>query len=43
MHIPFSLSLDFLWGKDTFEKSEWGEINYIVGTNGTGKLSLIHI
>lgn len=37
MHIPFSLSLDFLWGENIFEKSEWGEINYIVGANGTGK------
>ena len=37
MKIPISLKLPFLWGDESFEKSDWGDINYIVGANGTGK------
>jgi len=37
MNIPIRINVNFLWGDGTFEKSEWGPINYLVGPNGTGK------
>lgn len=37
MHIPVDINIDFLWGDKHFIKSEWGDITYIVGPNGTGK------
>ena len=35
--IPINISLPELWATKTFTKNEWGEINLIVGPNGTGK------
>lgn len=35
--IPINISLPQLWTTKTFNKDEWGEINLIVGPNGTGK------
>jgi len=32
-----SISIPVLWGEDKFTKSQWGDINYLVGPNGTGK------
>jgi len=37
MNIPITIQLPQLWGTQTFTKSEWGNINLIVGPNGTGK------
>lgn len=37
VNIPIKIHVDFLWGEEPFEKSEWGPINYLVGPNGTGK------
>jgi hypothetical protein len=37
MNIPIAIQLKQLWGTETFTKSEWGNINLIVGPNGTGK------
>lgn len=36
-NIEIKISLPQLWGDQLFEKNEWGDINYIVGSNGTGK------
>jgi hypothetical protein len=35
--IPINIKLPKLWATKTFTKNEWGEINLIVGPNGTGK------
>lgn len=35
--IPINISLPELWTTKAFTKNEWGEINLIVGPNGTGK------
>lgn len=35
--IPININLSDLWRTKTFTKNEWGEINLIVGPNGTGK------
>lgn len=37
MNIPIAIQIKQLWGAETFSKSEWGNINLIVGPNGTGK------
>ena len=37
MNIPITIQLQTLWGTQTFSKSDWGNINLIVGPNGTGK------
>lgn len=37
MNIPVTVKIPDLWGEQTFEKSEWGSINYLVGPNGSGK------
>lgn len=37
MHLPIQVSLPFLWGGQTFQKDEWGSLNFLVGPNGTGK------
>lgn len=31
------ITIPFLWGDEHFIKNEWGDINYLVGANGTGK------
>ncbi|HTN06533.1 ATP-dependent nuclease [Agriterribacter sp.] len=35
--IPINITIPELWQTKTFRKNEWGEINLIVGPNGTGK------
>ncbi|MGJ1379287.1 ATP-dependent nuclease [Sphingobacterium multivorum] len=35
--IPIEIGLPQLWATKKFIKNEWGEINLIVGANGTGK------
>lgn len=37
MHIPVTAQIPDLWGEQTFTKSEWGGVNYLVGPNATGK------
>jgi hypothetical protein len=37
INIPIKIQLTDLWGAKQFSKSDWGEINLIVGPNGTGK------
>jgi len=37
INIPINIQLADLWSAKTFSKSKWGEINLIVGPNGTGK------
>jgi hypothetical protein len=37
ININTNISIPLLWGEQQFVKNEWGEINYIVGPNGTGK------
>lgn len=37
INIPINISIPELWPTKTFTKNEWGEINLIVGPNGTGK------
>lgn len=34
---PITISIPMLWGQEVFTKNQWGDINYIVGANGTGK------
>jgi hypothetical protein len=37
INIPIKIKLNQLWNEEEFNKDEWGEINLIVGPNGTGK------
>jgi AAA ATPase domain len=37
IEIPITIELRQLWAGKTFSKTKWGEINVIVGSNGTGK------
>lgn len=37
INIPVSIKIPELWEEQEFIKNEWGEINLIVGPNGTGK------
>lgn len=37
INIPINIQLPNLWQTKTFVKNDWGEINLIVGPNGTGK------
>ncbi|MBQ7753708.1 MAG: AAA family ATPase [Treponema sp.] len=39
-HLDVKVKLPFLWGKAVFKKSEWPQINLIVGPNGSGKTLL---
>ena len=39
-HLEVKVKLPFLWGKSVFKKSEWPQINLIVGPNGSGKTLL---
>lgn len=32
-----NISIPHLWGEERFVKNQWGDINYLVGSNGTGK------
>jgi hypothetical protein len=35
--IEIAIKLPDLWGEESFVKNEWGDINLLVGANGTGK------
>ncbi len=37
INIPVKIKIPELWESQEFTKNEWGEINLIVGPNGTGK------
>ena len=37
MNINVNISIPDLWGEKRFQKNEWGNINYLVGPNATGK------
>lgn len=37
MNLNIKISIPDLWGEKTFQKNEWGAINYLVGPNATGK------
>lgn len=36
-NIPITITIPEIWNTKTFNKNEWGDINIIVGPNGTGK------
>lgn len=38
--VETKVKLPFLWGKQTFKKSHWNQVNLIVGPNGSGKTLL---
>lgn len=40
MELEVKVKLPFLWGKSVFKKSQWNQINLIVGPNGSGKTLL---
>ena len=40
MELEVKVKLPFLWGKSVFKKSQWTQINLIVGPNGSGKTLL---
>jgi predicted nucleotidyltransferase len=37
MNLQVRISIPYLWGDQTFQKNEWGFLNFLVGPNGTGK------
>jgi AAA domain, putative AbiEii toxin, Type IV TA system len=37
MQIPLLIRLEHLWGNEIFKKENCGAINYLVGSNGSGK------
>lgn len=37
MHIDANISIPKIWGDKTFEQDEWGNLNFLIGPNGTGK------
>jgi hypothetical protein len=37
MNIPVTISIPELWGNQTFQRNDWGFVNFLVGPNGTGK------
>ena len=41
VHVPVKVKLPFLWGRAVFKKSEWSQINLVVGPNGSGKTLLM--
>lgn len=40
IHVETKVKIPFLWGKNSFVKSNWSQINLIVGPNGSGKTLL---
>ncbi len=38
--VETKVRLPFLWGKNSFKKSNWNQVNLIVGPNGSGKTLL---
>jgi hypothetical protein len=37
INIPITITIPEIWNDKSFTKNDWGEINIIVGPNGTGK------
>ncbi|MCR5612878.1 ATP-dependent nuclease [Treponema sp.] len=37
INVPVKIKLPFLWGKASFKKQNWSQINLVVGPNGSGK------
>lgn len=37
MNLNIDISIPDLWGEQRFKKNEWGSINFLVGSNATGK------
>ncbi|NJD54759.1 MAG: hypothetical protein FIB07_18120 [Candidatus Methanoperedens sp.] len=37
MNLLVNIGIPYLWGNQTFQKNEWGSLNFLVGPNGTGK------
>lgn len=37
MELQVNISIPYLWNGQTFQKNEWGYLNFLVGSNGTGK------
>lgn len=37
INIPIEIGIPDIWGSQKFAKANWGEVNVIVGPNGTGK------
>ena len=37
MELQIAIQIPFLWDSQTFQKTEWGFVNFLVGPNGTGK------
>ncbi|MCR4631142.1 MAG: AAA family ATPase [Treponema sp.] len=42
LEVETRVKIPFLWGKAVFKKSNWSQINLIVGPNGSGKTLLAH-
>ena len=40
IELETRVKIPFLWGKAVFKKSNWSQINLIVGPNGSGKTLL---
>ena len=40
IELETRVKIPFLWGKTVFKKSNWSQINLIVGPNGSGKTLL---
>ena len=40
IEVNVKAKIPFLWGKASFEKSSWANVNLIVGPNGSGKTLL---
>lgn len=40
INVETKVKIPFLWGKSTFKKSKWNQVNLIVGPNGSGKTLL---
>ncbi len=41
MKVPVKFQIGYLWKDYAFEKDEWGDINYLIGANGSGKSEFI--
>ena len=41
MKLDINISIPDLWGNKKFQKNEWGNINYLVGPNATGKTRFV--
>lgn len=35
--IPIEIKIADMWGEDSFTRNDWGNVNFLVGPNGTGK------